>query len=170
MSLNAVKYGEQSQNVLENQNARIPAQTPLPPTDIANDFKDIYIQYSKEGEVGGVNISVGGVESILNGVFLADNTSQTVTQISTKICNYWESFITPGMPVVLDVVTSVSVTASAQINPLKNAINSYITDENADGWIGFYQTIQPIIKTIPFIVVETNVSTGATQTFTRFLS
>lgn len=169
MSLNAINYGNQCEAELINQINRNSAE-PLSPGQMSAIFEDIYVEYSKEGQVGGVLISSGGSVGLLNDAFLGENSADNVTRMANKICNYWETFTIPGPAQVLDVVLSVTVNATAQKAALIAAINSYITSDNRSGWVGLYQQIETVVKTIPFVIVEQTVSTGATSTFTRTLT
>ncbi|HKL76976.1 MAG TPA: hypothetical protein VJ985_01215, partial [Gammaproteobacteria bacterium] len=103
--------------------------------------------------------------------FISDNTADTITQIANALCDYWESFVTPGEAVVLDVVVSVVPDASAQRAPMEQAITDYINSgDSRDGWTGWYDATEAVVNQIPFAVTEQNVSTGSTTVYTRYVA
>ena len=168
MSLDPDTYGQQAEQALTDQ---IERSDRLPPEQMSQEFASIYHDYGREGECGGVDISAGGDPSILDPAFISDNSPETITQIANALCDYWESFVTPGDAEVLDVVTNVAPDASAQRAPLESAIVDYINSGGArDGWVGWYYATQGVVSQIPFSVTEQDTSTGSTQTFTRFVS
>ena len=168
MSLDPQTYGQQAEQALTDQ---IESWGALTPEEMSQEFAAIYHDYAREGECGGVDISAGGDASILDPAFISDNSSATITQIANALCDYWESFTTPGEAQVLDVVVSVSPDASAQRAPMESAIIDYINSGDArDGWVGWYEATQDVAEQIPFAVTEQDTSTGSTQTFTRYVS
>jgi len=168
MSLDPQKYGQQAEQALTDQ---IERSNRLSPEEMSQEFAAVYDDYAREGECGGVDISAGGDASILTPAFISDNTPATITQIANALCDYWESFTTPGDAEALDVVVSVSPDASAQRAPMESAIVDYINSSGArDGWAGWYEATQGVAEQIPFAVTEQNTSTGSTQTFTRFVT
>jgi len=168
MSLDPQTYGQQAEQALTDQ---IESGGALTPEEMSQEFAAIYHDYGREGECGGVDISAGGDASILEPAFLSDNTPATITQIANALCDYWESFATPGGAEVLDVVLSVVPDASAQRAPMEAAIIDYAeSGDSRTGWDGWYNATQDVVSQIPFLVTEQDTSTGSTQTFTRFVS
>ena len=168
MSLDPQTYGQQAEQALNDQ---IERSNRLSPEEMSEEFAAIYHDYAREGECGGVDISAGGDESILTPAFISDNSPNTITQIANALCDYWESFTTPGDAEVLDVVVSVEPDASAQRAPMESAIIDYINSgDTRDGWTGWYNATQDIVSQIPFAVTEQDTSTGSTETFTRFVT
>ena len=168
MSLDPDTYGQHAEQALTDQ---IESGGALTPEEMSQEFAAIYHDYGREGECSGVDISAGGDANILEPAFLSDNTPATITQIANALCDYWESFVTPGEAEVLDVVLSVVPDASAQRAPMESAIADYIDSGGArDGWAGWYEATQGVAEQIPFAVTEQDTSTGSTQTFTRFVS
>ena len=168
MSLDPQTYGQQAEQALTDQ---IERSNRLSPEEMSQEFAAIYHDYAREGECGGVDINAGGDESILTPAFISDNSPNTITQIANALCDYWESFTTPGDAEELDVVVSVEPDASEQRAPMESAIVDYINSGDArDGWVGWYEATQDVAEQIPFAVTEQDTSTGSTQTFTRFVS
>lgn len=168
--LNPNAFGAQAENLLQDQ---VSGTISLSSSEMSEAFADIYFDYSKEGSVAGVQVSLGGSKSLLNGAFVSDNTPSTISSIASGLLNYWDTVITidPAGAEVLDVVVSVVVSASGLQSALENAISSYSEAGNArNGWVGFFEAQEDVIKQIPFIVTETQTSTGVTTPFTRFLS
>ncbi len=167
MALDPQTYGQQAEQALQQQ---IDGGG-LSPSAMSEEFAAIYNDYGLEGECGGVDIAAGGDKALLDPAFIADNTAATITQIANALCDYWESFVTPGEAVVLDVVVSVVPDASAQRAPMEQAITDYINaGDSRDGWLGWYEATEAVVNQIPFAVTEQNVSTGSTSVFTRYVA
>ncbi len=166
MALDPNTYGQVAESALEDQIERLER---LPPAEMAEEFALVYHDYAREGECGGVDIGAGGDPGALTPGFISDNTPETVTRLANALCDYWETFTTPGVAEVLNTVVSVTPDASAQRGPMEQAIRDYAQSGSArDGWRGWYEATEAVVNQIPFTVVEMD-GDGNTQTFVRLV-
>jgi len=171
MALDPQTYGQQAEDELTQQITDAMAGNKKTPTEMSEAFAAVYHDYAREGDCGGVDISAGGSQAELDPAFISDNTADTITQIAQALCDYWDTFTTPGEAQDLDVVTDVSPQAQDQVTAMETAITDYIeSGDSRTGWIGWYEATEAVVNQIEFLVTEQDSSTGATQTFTRFVS
>lgn len=130
-----------------------------------------YYDYAMEGEADGVLVSAGGTSSLLEKAFFGMNSHQAIQQMATQICSYWNTVVTPGQPVALDVVVSV-VPAAMPLQPaMVNAIHGYIKSGGSrNGWPGLIEVIEGVVNQIPYTVTEVQTSTGVTTSYVSYVS
>ncbi|MFW6156784.1 MAG: hypothetical protein ACOC7J_05645 [Armatimonadota bacterium] len=171
MALDPKTYGEQAETELEEQIDAVMDGGGLSPEDMSKEFAAVYHDYAREGECGGVDIAAGGDQAVLDPAFVSDNSAATIEQLAQALCDYWDTFDTEGEAQELDVVTDVSPQAQDQVSAMETAIEDYIASgDDRDGWVGWYEATEAVVKQIEFLVTEQDTSTGSTQTFTRFVS
>ena len=126
------------------------------PTDMAKDFAAAYHEYAKSATLLGADMSNGGTVAILESAFISDNTPTMVAKIAQGICDYWSTFITVGIPAHGGTtVVSVVVTGAAVLASMTAAVQALITNvATEDGWLGFYDATEAVVKTIPCIITE----------------
>lgn len=172
MTLNVTTGATASTQAVNDQITRSNnGQTLLTPTQVAALLADAYHAYAKEGTLPGCDMTGGGTKSILDGGFISDNTSATVTSIAAAICNYWATNNTPGDPAHGGTsVVSVTIASAAAIPAMEAAITGYMTDQPGDGWLGFYNVTEPVVNSIVCTIVELiqpgNVPTPFVETIT----
>lgn len=168
MTLNVTTGATASQQAVDDQYDRSNnGEALLTPTQMAELLAAAYDLYAKEGTLPGGDLTAGGDLSILEAGFISDNTPATVTNIATAICNYWTSNNTPGLPAHGGTeVVSVTIDGASAIPAMTAALQPVLTG----GWLGFYNATQPVVLSIPCVVVELiqpgNVPTPFPETIT----
>ena len=172
MTLNINTGATAAQKAVDDQiKLATDGDTILTPTEVAVILASAYDAYAKEGTLSGGDLSAGGTKSILDTGFISDNTSATVTNIATEICNYWSSNNAVGAPTHGGTsVQSVTIDGASKITVMTEAIEGFITDQPDDGWVGFYNVTQTVVKSIQCTIVELiqpgNVPTEFIETIT----
>lgn len=172
MTLNVTTGADPSQQAVDDQIDRSNnKETLLTPSEVAKLLAAAYDGYAKEGALPGGDLTAGGTLSLLESGFISDNTPATVTNVAAAICNYWASNNTPGLPAHGGTsVVSVTIDGASAIPAMTAALQAIVTDQPADGWVGFYNASQAVVLSIPCVVVELiqpgNVPTPFPETIT----
>lgn len=156
MSLNPATGGDLAQAAVDRQVQRVEDRQPLlTPAQVALELSEAYDTYAKEGTLPGANLTVGGDKSILDAGWVTDNTTATISRIAQSICDYWSTNNTPGSPAHGgSSVVSVTINGSAVLAAMTQAITDAVTDDPDVGVRKLYDVTEPVVKTIPCVIIE----------------
>lgn len=97
---------------------------------------------------------------------LSKNGVQLCLNIAMAVCSYWSKALTPGKPEHLDSVVSVTNDAMTHVTPLYSDIMSIRrSTPTTEYYKEIHDKILTHVKSIKWIVVEMDASTGSTTEF-----
>lgn len=122
---------------------------------IGAELAQAYYDYSIEGTLPGADLTAGGDVALLEAAFTMDNTPAGVARLAQGICDYWSTCTTPGAPAHGGtVVQSVTINGAAMYAAMTAAINAFVASPSPPGFEGLYAATEPVVKTIPCVIVE----------------